>query len=71
MDTMKSQNQIAEHADRARDLPFLKKKFQPPRMKGKYALIPEERITPLVMDLGTWDICPRRYGQDGPAIPMV
>lgn len=57
MDTMKSQNQIAEHADRARDLPFLKKKFQPPRMKGKYALIPEERITPLVMDLGTWDIC--------------
>ena len=57
MDTMESQSRVMEHADRARDLPFLKKKFQPPRMKGKYALIPEERITPLVMDLDAWDVC--------------
>lgn len=57
MDTMKSQDQMTQHAERVRDLPFLKKKFQPPRMRGKYALIPEERITPLVMDLDAWDIC--------------
>ncbi len=57
MDEMKSQGQAAWHAEHGRDLPFLRKKFQPPRMKGKYALVPEERITPLVMDLDAWDIC--------------
>lgn len=57
MDVMKSQSEIAEHAERVRSLPFLRKKFEPPRPKGQHALVPEERITPLVMDLDTWDIC--------------
>ena len=57
MDAMKSQSQVAQNADQARDLPFLRKKFQPPHMKGRYALVPESRITPQVMDLDAWNIC--------------
>lgn len=57
MDAMKSQSQVAQDADQAQDLPFLRKKFQPPHMKGRYALVPESHITPQVMDLDAWSIC--------------
>ena len=57
MDAMKSQSQVTQNANQARDLPFLRKKFQPSHVKGRYVLVPENRITPQVMDLDAWSIC--------------
>lgn len=56
MNTMETHGKTND-TERVRALPFLKKKFQPPRIKGRYAPVPEQRITPQVMDLDAWDIC--------------
>lgn len=57
MNTMESRDSVVNDVERVRNLPFLKKKFQPPRVKGRNVPVPEEHITPQVMDLEAWDVC--------------